>query len=183
MTVPIPIQAALVGGALSFAALFITMWNGFRGQKAEQERRRAQATIDYVQQAHKEWLGNERALQERLGSTRLCSVLLEEIDKDPESKRLMQSMLWLMETLAVGVFSGVYDKRLLCRFAGSFIANVYDEYYPYIAEQQHKMPSSYMEFEALAEAFRSAKQCRLSTTAPCRQSCPSAKCPLLTGGM
>lgn len=126
--------------------------------KADHERRRKQATIDFMLQVRPIWQESQRLLDERFGEGTLSGEALEEIQKNRDARDVISRLLGNLEHLAVGVNTGVFDRELLFRTSASFISKIYHRLRPHIKKVQSGLPTAYIEFEQLAVGFEDRRR-------------------------
>ena len=121
--------------------------------KADHERRRKQATIDFMLQVRPIWQESHRLLDERFGPGTLSGDALEEIQKNRDARDIISRLLGNLEHLAVGINTGVFDRELLFRTSAYFLTTIYHRLHPHIKKAQTSLPTAYIEFEQLAVEF------------------------------
>jgi len=144
------------------ATLFVLVGQLFllhRTLKADHERKRKQATIEFVGAS---WRENRTQIESKLGTNRLNENQLKEIREDVETEGILKNFLNAVEHLAVGLNSGVYDKEILYRMNGTLMVIMYDRYEPYITLIRKDYSSAYIEFENIVTEFKNRK--RISVT-------------------
>lgn len=125
--------------------------------KADHERRKKQATIEYVGQILRE---ARFTIDARYRSRILTNEELSKLIDTPEDYAKWRNALGVFEHLAVGVSAGVYDKDILYRMSGSYIIELFAVIKPYVLLKREKLPFAYAEFEQLAIEFEKRHQNR-----------------------
>ena len=116
--------------------------------KADHERRRKQATIEYVGQILRDarFIIDSHRRSEDLTKEEISALIA-----NPAESAEWRNAIGAFEHLAVGVNSGVYDKDILDRMAGTYITRLFTYVEPYIQVARNDFyPKAYCEFEALA---------------------------------
>gem|GEM_PF-951208 len=131
--------------------------------KADHERRKKQATFEFVQKIRPAWIEAKHAIEEKWGKEPLTSKELGEIDKEFELLNLVRNLLGLLEHLSVGMNSGVFDKDLLFRMSGSQLISIHKRLRGYIDRVQLQSPTAYIEYQALVNDFEERKRIRPET--------------------
>lgn len=127
--------------------------------EADHERRRKQATIEFLSVVRPMWGESRRRLNDAIGNTRLNEDNLGKILEDRGLQRNVRELLGALERMSVGMQTGVFDKDLLYRMSASYLIRVYDRMRPYILHQQkHKNASAYTEFQELIAEFEKRKR-------------------------
>ena len=126
--------------------------------KADHERRKKQATFDYVQKVRPAWIEAKHILEEKWGKDPLTSKELEEIDKNFQLLVRVRELLGRLEHLSVGINSGVFDKDLIFRMSGSQIISIYKRLHTYIDRVQKRNPTAYIEFQEVVKVFEERKR-------------------------
>ena len=141
---------------LGLTAASIAIWRiqvAVATLKADHERRRKQATIDFMIQLRPVWQESHRLLDERFGSGPLAEQALDEIKSNRDARDIISQLLGNLEHMAVGANTGVFDRDLLFRTSAYFLTNIYHRLRPYIKRVQAGLPTAYVEFEQLAMEF------------------------------
>jgi hypothetical protein len=124
--------------------------------KADHERRKKQATIEFV--------GNIlREVRLKIDAKYKFKTLTEadilRIKSEPEEEAELRNTLGAIEHLMVGVHTGVYDKDILYRMSASYITNLFDRVKPYVDKAREDFtPAAYTEFEQIAREFQSRRR-------------------------
>jgi hypothetical protein len=155
-------QLTLMVATTTAGILIFQVWLALRTLVADHERRKKQATLEFVQQIRPVWLEAKHALEEKWGKDPLTSCELDEIDNDFQLLKLVRSLLGLLEHLSVGMNAGVFDKELLYRMSGSQLISIYQWLHTYIARAQKNIPTAYIEFQELVQHFEDKKRLRPS---------------------
>lgn len=123
--------------------------------KADHERRKKQATIEYVGQI----LRDARfKIDARFRSRSLTTEELSKLMDTPQAYAEWRNALGVFEHLAVGINTGVYDKDILYRMSGSYLTELFAIVKPYVELKREKYPLAYTEFESLAKEFEERQQ-------------------------
>ena len=144
----------------SITALILVVQAGLalKSIKADHERRKKQATFEFVQKIRPAWLEAKHALEERWGKEPLTSKELEEIENDFHLMKTVRGLLGLLEHLSVGMNSGVFDKDLLYRMSGAQLINIHKRLRSYIDKIQQSHPTAYTEYHELVKDFEERKR-------------------------
>ncbi len=157
-------------GSLTACILLVQAGLALKAIKADHERRKKQATIEFVQKIRPAWLEAKNKLEERWGKNPLTSKELEEIDNDFQLQKVVNNLLGLLEHLSVGMNTGVYDKDLLFRMSGSFLIDIHNRFRSYIDQVQVRNPAAYIEYQNLVSDFEERKRTKPSTEGDIRHS-------------
>jgi hypothetical protein len=113
---------------------------------ADHERRKKQSTIEYMNQIRDIYRPVDRKLSEKYGAKALNPEDIDEADMAD-----VREFLSVLEHLAVGVNSQVYDIDLVNRMSGTFLLATIDKVKPYINHARIKRNSEtlYEEFEKM----------------------------------
>ena len=147
-------------GSITALILVIQAGLALKSIKADHERRKKQATFEFVQKIRPAWLEARHALEERWGKDPLTSKELEEIENDFHLMTTVRGLLGLLEHLSVGMNSGVFDKDLLYRMSGTQLINIHKRLYLYIEKIQQTHPTAYTEYHELVKEFEERKRIR-----------------------
>lgn len=105
--------------AFALLALCVQVWLLWRQIIADHERRKKQATVEFIRDLRIIWIELRTKLEKEYGQDTLSKNDVEGIIADPLKDNVVVSLLGSMENLAVGINSGVYDIHLLYRMSGS----------------------------------------------------------------
>ncbi|MFQ3245113.1 MAG: hypothetical protein ACI9SP_001760 [Arenicella sp.] len=130
--------------------------------KADHERRKKQATFDYVQKISSNWIDAQYILTKRWSGITgpLGSDQIEELEKDIKLLKTVRVLLGSLEHLSVGVNAGVFDQEIIFRMSGSSIISINKKFTSYFEVIQKQQPTVYIEFQELAKAFEDRKRLR-----------------------
>ncbi len=149
---------AIVGvSGLLFVVLQIRM--AVRSYLADHERRKKQATIEYVREVRPLYKKNREVIDLKYGSDVLSDADVAEIVKESgEIRENLKEILAQLEFLAVGVNTGVFDKDLWFRMSAAYIIRIYQRFHPYIKYVQKTNPFAFIEFEEIVLEFQERKR-------------------------
>lgn len=120
---------------------------------ADHERRKKQATIEYVNTIRKIYRDLTNNLTRKFSNQ---SINLDSIDD--ETSEEIQELLSTLEHLSVGINTGVYSYKIIKRMTGTFFVNRYHQLLPYIKDAQKIQPTRFIEFERLCKKIEKDKQ-------------------------
>lgn len=148
---------------LTACILIVQAGLALKSIKADHERRKKQATFEFVQKIRPAWIEAKHAIESRWGNDPLTSNELEEINKDFELLKLVRNLLGLLEHLSVGMNSGVFDKDLLFRMSGSQLIGIHKRLRAYIDRVRLSAPAAYIEYSDLVKDFEERKRIKPET--------------------
>lgn len=148
----------LLIGTTTAGILLVQAGLALRSVKADHERRKKQATFEFVQKIRPAWIEAKHAIEEKWGDEPLTSKELLEIDSDFQLLKLVRNLLGQLEHLSVGMNSGVFDKDLLYRMSGSQLIGIYHRLHTYIDRVQKNSPKAYVEYQDLVKSFEDRKR-------------------------
>ena len=154
---------SLIIGLVTACILIVQASLVLKSLKGDHERRKKQATFEFVQKIRPAWLEAKHALEERWGREPLTSKELEEIENDFRLMTTVRSLLGLLEHLSVGMNAGVFDKDLLYRMSGTQLINIHKRLRTYIDKIQQTHPTAYTEYQELVKDFEERKRIRPPT--------------------
>lgn len=138
------------------AATFYRIHFFIKAFKADHERRKKQATIEYVGNILRD---ARLKIDARYDLKTLTEEDIRRIKSNPEEEAELRNTLGAIEHLMVGIHTGVYDKDILYRMSASYITNLFDRVKPYIDVARNDFTQyAYKEFEEIALEFQSRKQ-------------------------
>lgn len=148
----------LLIGTTTAGILLVQAGLALKSLKADHERRKKQATFEFVQKIRPAWIEAKHAIEEKWGDEPLTSKELLEIDSDFQLLKLVRNLLGQLEHLSVGMNSGVFDKDLLYRMSGSQLISIYHRLHTYIDRVQRSSPKAYIEYQDLVKSFEDRRR-------------------------
>lgn len=127
------------------------------GIDADHDRRKKQATIEIVERLTPRWLDLRVEIEQKLGSGHLTPLSADQnarIRTDDELRGWVAELLNMLELLATGANTRVYDDKLLFRMSASFLLSMYAQFEIYITETRRSHPTNFIEFVALTKRFK-----------------------------
>jgi hypothetical protein len=133
-----------------------------RSFKADHERRKKQATIEYINMIRPEYRKINNLLLEKFGNDPIGESEIKKIIEDHELWSKLKDILGMFEHLATGINTGVFDIQILNRMAGSYIIIVYDRFFVYIRERRKATGNNFLfdEYEFLINRLKSIRMKR-----------------------
>jgi len=159
--------------SIGIAVVIIQLFFVIRGQIVDHDRRRKQATIEFVGSVQPIFGDSHEELEELFGPDTITETFAHRIwtsdtfdeKDDPEleaakkGKLVLRSYLNRIEHIAAGANTGVFDKDLLHRLSGNFLVRMWDRYSNFIKIVQKELGKKrYSEFETMVSDFRSWEQ-------------------------
>ena len=124
----------------------------------DHNRRRMQATVEFVNHIRPRWRLRRRQIIRELGAGPISKENAEKLYSDPpytELQAQVTDVLGLLEHLSVGVHAGVFDLDMLYQMSGTYLIKIFDSLEEFITLiQKRERSSHYANFAALAEDFR-----------------------------
>lgn len=140
---------------ISTVIAVVALWLVTKTFKADHERRKKQATIEYAGQILRD---ARYKIDSHRSSEDLTSEQVSALIANPAGSAEWRNAIGAFEHLAVGVNAGVYDKDILYRMAGSYITNLFKYVEPYVQAARGKYPRAYWEFQVLANEFKERQE-------------------------
>jgi hypothetical protein len=162
--------ATLTLGIIGGVFVVIQIYIGVRAYKAEHERQKKQATIEYVKAIRPLYREAKLKVDKKFGDKTLSEADVEELEKDFDTKESLKDLLSILEHAAVGMNAGVFDKDLWYRMSGSFLIRIYRRFYAYIKKAQQRQPSAYNEFLEIVIDFENRKKQKVDPSGNIRLS-------------
>jgi Tfp pilus assembly protein PilE len=126
---------------------------------ADHERRKKQATIEYVNSIRERYINAINTINERFDSKEFDAINLNKMTED--DKRHVRTYLSTVEHLAAGVNCGVYDIDILERMGGTGFITQFNKFWPYIKDRRKNYSSSvYIEFEIMCDDIKKIRRIR-----------------------
>jgi uncharacterized protein DUF4760 len=123
--------------------------------KADHERRKKQATIEYLATV---WRDARFQLESEYGFDPITEDQLNDIKNDHKKEASIRNLLGVLEHVSTGLHEDIYDKDLMYRLSAIFVIHVYHRFGPYMLSKMHEHPTIYIEFKNLAVEFEERKQ-------------------------
>ena len=152
-TISIAVQAA---STLVFTGTLIVLYLTYR---ADHERRRKQATIEYINVIQDKFRPLDLDLTDQFGEQ--TAINADEVDQETNMK--IKQILTTIEHLCVGVNTGVYDLYIINRMSGAYFLRMQDRFRPYIVQrrQERRNDRLYCEFEKVASRIAALREISL----------------------
>ena len=123
--------------------------------KADNERKKKQSTIEYINQIRSFYKPIRNKL-DRLFPDKDRVINLEDIDDNLKGD--IKELLSIIEHLSVGLNTNVYDFDIFFRMSGSYFLRIFYKLQPYISDVQRRQNTAYIEYEAICERIKKAKE-------------------------
>jgi hypothetical protein len=143
-------------GFVTALTLIIQLYFLHKTLMADHERRRKQATMEYIGRV---WRNVRSRVEDRWDDI-LSKEDIEKINNDPKLRAFIWNTLGEIEHMAVGLNADVYDKDLFYRMTATPLIKIYDKLKPYMDLAQMDNRDAYIEFQELADDFKNRKRRR-----------------------
>jgi len=142
-------KLSLLIGAVTVLVISAQLYWIYRSFKADHERRKKQATIEFGKTVFEDVERCQKALFRRFSNKVINLGDLNE-DEDWQNARDLMANL---EMLAAGVNTGIYDIEIVDRMFGSLIITMNKKMGPYVDHQRDggKYPTVFSEFTTMAQ--------------------------------
>lgn len=149
---------SLLLGAATLLVLWLQLFMIFRTFKADHERRKKQATIDYVNQIRNIYRPIDKKIRNKFGEGRVINT--DEIEPDDIAD--IKECLSTVEHLAAGVNIGIFDLLIIEKISGSYFLNMRERFGPYIKNVRLKKgnPCLYVELEIMCRGIDKIREKR-----------------------
>lgn len=118
---------SLVASLLTLSIVTLQLYLIYKAFLADHERRKKQATIEYINLIRDRYRTIDFDLRGKYGEGELDTNKLT----DDELQAALE-LLSVVEHLAVGVNTGVYSLNVLSRLSGGYFSQLFERYYPVI---------------------------------------------------
>lgn len=145
---------AVIGVLLIAGELALGVW----ALRAEHERQKKQATIEYLLNIRPLYKQLWNDVQNRFGYDIITETMVKALENEHEIRREIKELLATLEHASVGMNTGVYDKDLWYRMSASFLIRLYNRLRTYIKYVQSHNPNAYIEFEGIVQEFEERKR-------------------------
>lgn len=149
------INALFAGLALAGVAYSLVLQQ--RAVRADHDRRRNEATLDYLRSIRSVYIPLHAAYKSAVGNVDLTEAMLPAILKDRTLVAAIKEYLATLEHLSVGANLGVFDVETINRMNGSYLVRQYRRFQPYIEHARKRTPLAYEEFESLVGTLLSLR--------------------------
>ncbi|MGK3994518.1 DUF4760 domain-containing protein [Sorangium sp. So ce1024] len=150
--------------SLGFITSLATLLLAIQTLRADHERRKKQATIEYANDIRDLWQQRrvtiENGINRRIENTSkpLTPEEVQTIKDSPDLRDAVREFLARLEHLSVGVNTCVFDKNILYRMSGSYLIRVYEFMEPYIISVRPNSKYAYIELEHMVRDFAAQKR-------------------------
>ncbi len=149
------ITTALTIIGLAFVVVQLSI--GIRSMKADHERQKKQATIEYLHNIRPVYNQLWNNIQERFGDDIISEKMVVALENEHEIRREIKELLSILEHASVGMNTGVFDKDLWYRMSANFLIRLYNRLRAYIKHAQTYNSYAYVEFEGIVKDFEIRK--------------------------
>ncbi|MCB2263780.1 MAG: DUF4760 domain-containing protein [Candidatus Thiosymbion ectosymbiont of Robbea hypermnestra] len=136
--------------AAALVVLVIQLWLAILRLKADHERQKKQATIEYIGQI---WRESRYHLESQYGTDSLTIDDVSELEQNKKQLAEVVRILGQLEHVAVGVNTGVYDKEILYRMLARKIPGIFRRCSEFIKSRRKNNARAYNELEELVLYF------------------------------
>lgn len=144
---------AIIAASIIFAQLLL-MYIAYR---AENERKRKQSTIEYINSIRTIYVPIRNKLNNLFpGTNRVINL----VELNEDLKLEIREILSTIEHLSVGINTGVYDFDIFFRMSASYFFNIFNKLRPYIQDIQRDQPTAFIEFEAICKKITKERETR-----------------------
>lgn len=130
---------------------------------ADHDRRKKQATIEYMTEVRPRWSKGRRTLNDKFGLGVMTEKDIEKTASDRNLRRIVREFLGSLEHLALGVNTNVFDRDIVLRMSGTYLLRIYLRMRLYIHTAQTRNPRAYCEFCELMREFEKSISYKVST--------------------
>lgn len=117
-------------------------------------RQKRQATIEHMKGIRDKYTEIDYKFIDKFGPNPLNYSVLNEIEKDHTLWGEVSYLLGMLEHLAVGVHTGVFDLKVLNRMSGGYIISIFNRFSTYIDEKRKQNSLLYEELELLTHRLK-----------------------------
>ncbi|WP_372398129.1 DUF4760 domain-containing protein [Azospirillum sp. HJ39] len=121
---------------------------------ADHERRKKQSTIEYVNSIRDKYRPIVERLEDKFGK----DLVINLPDIDQGERRNIKELLSIIEHMAVGVETEVYDIDIIDRMSGSYFLRIRRILDPYISDAQKRNANNYIEFDRMCDRIRAKRK-------------------------
>lgn len=133
-----------------FLAILFQAWLAVKSLKADHERRKKQATFEFVNAVTDRYKNPINEFNNKYGVDRIIDIS----DYTEEDRFFVRSYLSEIERICAGINSGVFDYDILRKMmAGNLIKN-HRRFGQYVENAQKKRRTFYSEFEAVVARLK-----------------------------
>ena len=150
---------SLITSIITAACLVVQTNIFWRTMRADHERRKKQATIEYVNSIREHYRPISRRLIDKFDDK-----VINIDDMDEQIKQDIREFLSIVEHLSVGVNTGIYDLEILFRMSEFYFISMFEKLSPYIYDRRQKRSNNtlYCEFEIMVSDIKRIREKRNS---------------------
>ena len=145
MTIADSIQTVLL------VLVVLQLWVSFRSYRADHERRKKQATFEFVNSVSDRYRSSLSKFDAKHGAGKLVDLS----NYDDEDKFFVKSYLNEIERICAGVNAGVFDYAILRKMMSSNLRDSHHRFSQYIKEAQGRNGMLYCEFDEVVKKLAS----------------------------
>lgn len=145
---------------LGLGAIFVQLRSNHRAIIKDHDRRRMQATLEYMNAVWPKWTVSRRSIQDKLGTGAITDEQSKAIWEDKENlgmRNLLRDVLNPLEHLSVGIAAGVFDEDIFYQMSATSFIKAYEVLRRYITFVQSSQQSAYANFVVLAKRFKTRR--------------------------
>lgn len=132
-----------------------------KGFKADHERRKKQATIEFYFSICKEYDKSLKIINEQFSNGEVINV--NDFEKDKGLQNAMREYLTHIENLSVGINTGIYDIFVFERMSGVYTTKLFYRFREFIEHlRKNHNPVAYKDFEILVSKLKDLRAKRFS---------------------
>jgi Domain of unknown function (DUF4760) len=153
---------------LGFGVLISQVAVAIKAIHADHERRKKQSSIEQLGSMYREC---RHDLEARFGTAPLTNDDIAKIQDDQAYEASVVRLLGVLEHIAVGVNSGIYDEEIVFRMSATSMIDIFKRLELYIRyRQKHVNTACYIEFNYMIRKFENKKLIQPSSSGNIKRS-------------
>lgn len=125
----------------------LQLWVSHRSFKSDHERRKKQATFEYVNAVSERFRTALNKFDEKHGANKVVDIS----DYDDEDRFIVKSYLNEIEYVCAGVNAGVFDLEILHKMMGTGLIGRHHRFQQYIDEKRRAKKTVFVEFSEVVK--------------------------------
>ena len=135
------------------AVVIVQLWVSYRSFQADHERRKKQATFEYVNAVSERFRAALNKFDEKHGIDKVVDIS----NYDDDDRFIVKSYLNEIEYICAGVNAGVFDLQILHKMMGTGLIGRHHQFQQYINEKRQSKKTVFVEFSEVVRLLETLR--------------------------
>ena len=135
------------------AVVIVQLWVSYRSLQADHERRKKQATFEYVNAVSERFRAALNKFDEKHGIDKVVDIS----NYDDDDRFIVKSYLNEIEYICAGVNAGVFDLQILHKMMGTGLIGRHHRFQQYINEKRQSKKTVFVEFSEVVRLLETLR--------------------------